>query len=376
MKKSFIIRLLTRLIPLVLFWDLLSVLLERGFEIPSLLFSSLTDIYTATLAFLFYASILSAIVTIVTGSPTLYIATLTLMVISRYHANPVVPVVSIAGLYAMLVLDTVGFVYREGQGRSVKYTSLLAFPKAVMLCLVLLLVYAIPSVFTGYFVLQFVTTLHSSPSILAKVLAENVVFKLLLIAGVSSFAYTVLSNITEIISVLAYPSKNVAFRALVNVADINVIYKAPLEFVKVLIVVSFVAPILYVVLLDYVLPLVLSLLDAVLPLDLRSILESWWLKPVFAIAVLALSWWLVGRLVIFYEELKLKGALAMSLILVLVLYSMAVYYRLGVTGNLIHAVTNPEFSFLEAGVRRVYYDYYVNFIYLLEAVSALVGFAP
>lgn len=376
MKKGLVIRLLSRLIPLVLFWDLLSVLLERGFEVPSLLLAGLADIYTAVFVVLFYASVFSAIATVVTGSPTLYVVTLTLMVVSRYHVYPVVPLMSVAGLYAILALDTAGFTYREGQSRSVRYESSVALAKAITLCLVLLLVYALPSIFAGYFVLQLVSTLHSSPSLVAKVLAENAVFKLLLVAGVSSLVYTLLSNSTEIISVLACPSKKVAFRSLSNIVDVNVIYKVPLEFAKVLVVVSFIAPLLYVVLFDYVLPLIINLLDATLPLNLKGVLELWWLKLTCAIAVLALSWWFVGQLISFYKELKLKGSLIISLSLVLTLYSMAVYYNFSATGDLVHAITNPEFSFLEAGVRRVYYDYYINFIYLLEAVSALMGFAP
>lgn len=376
MRTGLVFKILSRLIPLALFWDLLSVLLHGGLESTIALLSVLRDLYTAIPAVLFYISVFTAIATVLTGSPLLYVLTLVILTTSKYHVAPYVPLASIMGLFGMLVLDAAGFTFREGQGKSVRYQSFIALFGALALSLALLLVYAVPSIFAGYFLSLTLTALRNSSSSIARLLGDNVVFKLLLVAGVSVFAYTSLTRITEVVAVLAYPSRKTALKALSETSDVDIVYRTPLEFLKVLIVASFVAPLLYVILLDYVLPSLLLVFRVVIPRPLLGVLEAWWFKTVLSVIVFTVSWRLISRLISFYEEIKLKGVLVATLITMFIVYVAAVYYNLAVTGDFLRALISPDFGFLEDSVRRVYVDYYVNFVYLLEVASALVGFAP
>ncbi|MEM4561323.1 MAG: hypothetical protein QW123_00385 [Desulfurococcaceae archaeon] len=374
--KSIVFSTATRIIPLILFWELLSTPLEKGLaiivEASTLLRAGIAQ---AVSAFAFYASLFSAILTVATGSPLLYTVTLTSILVYKQNISIKTVVIGATGLIALIVLDTIRTVYREGQSESINYGSLSKILLGLILCTSAILLLALTGVLGGVFTTSLITsmsTLHGLPSLLA----DHIVFRSVLVIIVVIFLHRVLSNLLEVVSVFALPSKSIAIKTLSSTTDIDVMFRAPLDLLKVIIITSFIAPLIYTVLLDHIIPATVSSLRSFIPGAALHFFSEYWFRFLIALIVFILSWRIINRITSFYEKIELKGVLIALVVLLSLIYAVGVYYQYGATGDLVSALFNPNLEIFDSEARRVYIGYYVNFIYFFETISVLAGFAP
>ncbi len=367
-----LLNFLPRLIPLILFWDLLAAPLGAGLkpllEAPRTLAE---DPLQAIPFALYYASLVLAVLAVATGSPVLYSAALAVLSVYKYHEGLVVSYLSIAGLLAMLILDAARVSYRRGQGTSVKYPSKTALLLGLPLTLLVISLYAGLALFFGWYIYTLLAGMSTLRGVVG-LFGGNVVVRIGVVVAAVLVAYVAVSSISETLSIYVSPSKKTAIEWLRSTRDIDVVFSAPLGFLKAIVVASFVAPLVYAV----VDRLVLSHLNALL---VGAQQAGIFIRFVIAAAVFALSWSLVGRITKAYElgELGLiKGAAAASSTLLAVLYLTGVYCRYAATSDLPYSILNPDLAQLEHVVSSIYVDYYVSFIYVFEAISVLMGFAP
>lgn len=368
---------LPRLIALLLLWDLISALASKGLG----LFTEFTAALQAGLdaaipLMLSYASLVSAALAVAFASPVVYALTLVLLVIAGYREHALISPISIAGLFVLLALDSLGLTYRSGQHKSVKYESLLGVFKGVATCFLVIALFlsvATLASSTATLLLSSIEGFRGS-SLLALLLA-NPVFRLVLVVGVAAVTYTALSYLVEAFSTYAVPSKVSALKYLLDTRELDVVFNAPLGFVKSIVVVSFVAPLVYTLIMDLAVPFLIHALGRVFPLATYA--EQLGFKFATALLSIALAWLLVSKLTSFYYEIgELRGVLVLLVLLLGFLYSVGVYYRYAETGNLALSILLPDFSYVEARAASIYYNFYVNFIYFLELISIAGGFAP
>lgn len=372
---SLFFKFLPRAVSALLFWDIVTSLIKNSFDLRSIL-DITVDPVGAFPVLLQQASVFSAFLTVATGSPLMYSITILMIIVSKAHNNPNVPLASILGLFLILVLDTVGSTYRGGQNKSVRYESKISLVLCSVACILFISLYALPSIFAANFIVRLITALRSSARGIAIVLSENLLIRILLIAVVGMAFYSVLRDVTEIASTLLYPSKKAALVSLKDESEINLVFKAPLEFLRTLIISSFTSPIIYVVLYNYVGTLLNLAIKGLIPPALTPLDESSITKLILSVSSFTFSWFVVSKTVRFYEELRIKGILMALVLFTLMMYTVVVLYTYVKTLDLLRSLMNPDFGLLERDVQNIYYSYYLNFVFIIDSLSKLVGFAP
>ncbi len=357
-----VLEAMPRIVALLVLWDYVPKLLtitSSLYAISSLLeIPNLLALVTSVLA----------ILTIVTASPLLYSLTLILMVISSPQLN-IVSIASIAGLIALLTMDTLRFTYRPRQRVKIYgFKGLLI--SLVPIAVSMIILCSFPAKFVTTIVQGLVSYIIQAPNTILRLLGENVVFKIVLSIAFTAAIYVLLVEAFDVLALFVAPSKEVSLRALTDRSILNIVVEEPLRWLKSLILASFIAPPLYAVVMRGFLPL----LSVCFP-RLYLLIQSKWGSIVLAIATYLLSI-LLMRGIIKYVHIDPKRTLGASLTLIALIYLSGVALTYVTTWSLMYSLLNPNIKLVSEIMARTYVDFYTQFFYILEDLLRMIGVAP
>ncbi len=375
MKLRVVFEVIPRLVALLVLWESIDTLLRHGIQWiigGGLVSSSITTLLTNALAL---AASITAVATVATASPLLYTVSLILLALAKSGIGILVSVPSIAGLAVMLFVDHIKGVYREGQSRSVRYpgralvialTSLAVLYTGITLLCVSIASYIqqLISALTG-----FSTAIASRSPILAIFLGNPLIQLAITLLMIKIF-YSFLTQSFDIAALYAYPSKKVSLSVLTMREDIDARIEVPLQTLQSIIVASCLAPPVYAVLYDVLLPMLSVYIPSL------SALQTLVAKVGIAIAVFALLTLAVRTISRGFLLGSVKRVLIVSLTLLALIYGAGAAISLHRTGDVVYALLNPDIAALREPIERIYINYYLQFFYIVDLLLKLVGAAP
>ncbi len=375
MKLKVVFEAIPRLVALLVLWESIDLSLKHGLQwILSGEFASgpVTTLLTNTLAL---AASIAAIATIVSASPLLYTASLILLALAKGSIGVVISAHSIVGLAIMLIIDHIKNIYREGQSKSIRYPGK-ALAKALIALGLLYTGVALLCVSIASYVQQlisaltgFSTTITSKSPILALFLGNPLIQLAIAIFMIKIF-YSFLTQSFYILALYVYPSRRISLSVLTSREDIDVHIITPLQRLQAIIVASCLAPPVYAVIYDVLLPMLVSYVP------ILSYLETIVVRVAMAIAVFALLTLAVRALSIGFLFGNVRRVLIVSLILLLLIYGAGVAVPLQRTGDIVYAMLNPNISALRKSITHIYANYYLQFFYIVDLLLKLAGAAP
>ncbi len=375
MRLRVVFEVIPRLVALLVLWESIDTLLKHGvqwFLGSELVSSSITTLLTNIFAL---AASVTAIATVAAASPLLYTISLILLALAKSSSGILVSAQSIAGLAAILFIDHVKGVYREGQSKSIRYpgralamalaTLGLLFVGIALLCIsIASYIQQLISALTGFSI-----TIASKSSILALFLG-NPLIQLAIAMFMIKVFYSFLTQAFDILALYAYPSKKVSLSVLTSHEDIDAHIDVPLQTLQSIIVASCLAPPIYAVLYDVLFPALASYIPSL------GALQSLIAKVSIAIAIFALLTLAVRTISMGFLIGNIKRVLIVSLTLLALIYGAGAAISIQKTGDAVYALLNPDIAALGRSIERIYINYYLQFFYIVDLLLKLVGAAP
>ncbi len=374
-----ILKAVPRLVALTILWDSITILTQELPEIttPQALFSSFI---TTPSNILLTASSITAVLTVATSSPTLYVLSTILLAVGKGVLGYAISSSVIAGLTLVLMLDTLALTYRSGQKTSVRI-SWKALTYGILSVALVFLGVLTASLFFSHYLTTIVTIVLSASKYgvlkywFLTSLIDNPLIKLCVIVLVVVFLYVVIVNVFDVVSIYLKPSRKICLSILKNRSDIDVVIDKPLQALFTFILASLVAPVTYIFLVDLLIPKLIKLVSVFTPL-------SYFLGNPYVVAVLGLVTYVMAFILtkplitsFFTEEVKLRNLLSPAILSLFVyLSAVLISYDKGLT--LTQSFLNPDFTTLSNNLYRSYLDFYTSLIYILEVIPKLVGVAP
>jgi len=354
-----------RLIALTILWSYIPTLLSTiySFSLPSASISSVPSILTLATSAL-------AIATVITASPLIYAITVILSLLTSLQGGSHLSVlVSIAGLVALLVLDTLRYLYQPRQRVRGLSPAKVAI-SVVLLAAFVVAICVVPSRYAATLVQGVVSYVSKSPSIVLRLLAANPAFVLILSVALTAALFVLIVNAIEILALFALPSRELSLRTLTSPSIINAVIDAPLRTLRILIIASLLAPPLYAALTRIILPYIAMHVPWV------GILTS---SKIGAI-VLAIITYIVSaaaiRPVVSSIGMNPGRALAAALAVLGIVYASGVIASMMLTGNLFYSLTHPSLGIVGSVMASIYVGFYAQFFYILEDLLRMLGAAP
>ena len=372
MRIRILFEAIPRIISLLILWECVDLLLRYGTQIFKGFELLLIAPYSAIMNILTLIASIVAIATIVTASPLLYVTSLIILAIAKGSVGILISFQSIVGLIAMLVMDHVKSVYREGQTRCVKYRQKVStLISTAMLCVgVSILCIAIATYVTRFITAITVLGTAMGGSSILSLLFSNPIVQIAIALVLIRLFYRLLIEGFDIVSLFLYPSRRVSLSVLTSRQDVDVFISTPLQTLRLIIVSSFVAPPLYAILYSVVLPL----LETYLPFV--SVLENIVFRVAIAIAIFILVSLAIRAMSIGLLIGNVKRVLVVSLTMLIAIYGAGVALTLQRVGDIVYALLSPDIDTLSKLIGHIYTSYYLLFFYILNALLQLIGVAP
>jgi len=377
-----VLAVLVRVVPAVVFIDVIRVGIST---ITELYPAGLGTVLTNPRLLIVAGSGVSAVFAVVFGSVPAYSVALVLLILSELPALPVytdhvaisrtavsVPWVGIAGIFAVLVLDTLVTVYRPG-GFSPSRQTLKRVAVTVASFLAIIAPLTLVSlVFATYFT-DLVGALREATTSLARTplyfiagsLTTGVALILIAIYALSK----VLNSSTEILTLFLIPSRNVSLRALTEGEDLDRVFSPPLVGIVLGLAALAFYPAIYTLLFRVILQPVTNYLTSLLPsLAVHTLLN---------IASFALTLILVRGVVGTHVVPEVRArTVAYSITVLTLFYIAAVKVSIDGGASLAEALLSPNLDGVIQLIRVTYLDYSYYLITFTESLLRFLGVAP
>jgi len=328
-------------------------------------------------------TVMSALVglVVVTGSPGVYALALSLiMLISQSTSG--IPVASIIGLFAILILDNLSNIYRGGEVSWLGISRLSIVRSALTLLLVLAVVMAplFIAVIVASMLITSVQGLIASASITKPLLfpvISSKIFTISLTVVLLVYVYRFSRSAVEVVSIFIAPSRGSALGYLSDESDITVAFKTPFTWIIWLGVSLLVYPVFYAMLHDIYLAGVLSYIRSNYAGYASYIAEALTGFAVFTMTAAIVSRFAgVGGVDDTWLTSSAIRALIVPVSTLLLVYFSAVALSLSRGHALIDSILNPGFGELAGLIASRYTDYGGLLMSLINDVSRILGLAP
>ena len=375
MKASVVFNTIPRLTALLLVYEALSV--SAGLPITGL-FTGVWEIAggaAGVLALIQYVAVALAVLTLLTGSVTMYSLTLAVIMVSRLQAGAgYVPVTGFAGLPVMLFIDNLKTTYRDGQSASIIYDKRFGFHRSLFKMTAILTPLLIPALAISYYVYSLNSYLLSVENPFTSIVKLNRLLILGFTVGLSIASYRAVSNLYEIIPLFIYPSRKLSLEMLTSRMDIDIWFKPVFNTMRSIVFGSIIAPFIFAGL-D-------GLVSAVLPY-LYYTSEGFTLGIIMLMVRLIFPYlsfiaggYIAGKLVSAMYSLNLKRALLIPILALTILYVSSALYTYVLTRNISYALLNPSLDRFVSEAEAVFNNYYASFFILVDTVGNFLGVAP
>jgi hypothetical protein len=375
LKASVVFNTIPRLTALLLVYEALSV--PAGLSITGL-FTGIWEIAggaAGVLALIQYVGAALIVLTLLTGSVTMYSLTLAVIMVSRLQAGAgYIPVTGFAGLPVMLFIDNLKNTYRDGQSASIVYNKRFGFHRSVFKMTALLTPLLIPALAISYYVYSLNSYLLSVENPFTSIVKLNRLLILGFTVGLSIASYKAVSNLFEIIPLFIYPSRKLSLEMLTSRKDIDIWFKPVFNTMRSIVFGSIIAPFIFAGL-D-------GLVSAVLPY-LYYTSEGFTLGIIMLMVRLIFPYlsfiaggYIAGKLVSAMYSLNLKRALLIPILSLTTLYVSSALYTYVLTRNILYALLNPSLDRFVLEAEAVFNNYYASFFSLIDTVGIFLGVAP
>ncbi|MEM1611416.1 MAG: hypothetical protein QXQ57_07210 [Sulfolobales archaeon] len=342
-------------------FDLRATAVERSL-------ASIVSLILGFIAFLF------ASITVIKASPLYYAISLLMIALAKNSLGTLASITTITGFAAMLFIDHIKTIYREGQFRSIKYpgrSSIWAVPSLA----ILLICITLSSLLIAIYISKLVTAI-AEPNIFASknttltLLFENPLVRLGVAIVVILVFYRLIIQSFDILALYIYPSRKVSLAVLTSRQDIDMWIDAPLQTIRILVFSSLLAPPIYSVLYDVIIPSLSQYLPT---------LSGLYSLAARALAALAIFILLSIAMKAVSEDLligNVRRVFLISIVLLVLIYGAGVLLSFRASGEIVYSLLNPDLTTLGRSMERIYSTYYLQFIYIFEIILKLIGVAP